>query len=64
MKLNIQEIFDSDKIIIRNFKSGYSLHSHKNKYSTTGLQEVTCFSYERDGIIIYSTFIVNDWWVI
>ncbi|CAD8159091.1 unnamed protein product [Paramecium pentaurelia] len=55
LKINNQEIFDSDKIIIRNYKSGYSLHSHKNKYSSTGMQEITCFSYERD---------VNDWWVI
>ncbi|CAD8145226.1 unnamed protein product [Paramecium octaurelia] len=55
LKINAQEILDSDKIIIRNYKSGYSLHSHKNKYTSTGMQEVTCFGYERD---------VNDWWVI
>ncbi|CAK77072.1 unnamed protein product (macronuclear) [Paramecium tetraurelia] len=55
LKINAQEIFDSDKIIIRNYKTGYSLHSHKKQYASTGMQEVTCFSYERD---------VNDWWVI
>ncbi|CAD8158163.1 unnamed protein product [Paramecium octaurelia] len=53
--MNIKEILANDKIIIRNYKSGYSLHSHKNTYASTGMQEVTCFSYERD---------VNDWWVI
>lgn len=53
--MNIKEILADDKIIIRNYKSGYSLHSHKNTYASTGMQEVTCFSYERDA---------NDWWVI
>ncbi|CAK77952.1 unnamed protein product (macronuclear) [Paramecium tetraurelia] len=28
------------------------------------MQEVTCFSYERDGMIIVLTSIANDWWVI
>ncbi|CAD8058105.1 unnamed protein product [Paramecium primaurelia] len=53
--MNIQEIFNNDKIIIRNYKSGYSLHSHNNMYASTGQQEVTCFSYERDD---------NDLWII
>ncbi|CAD8136245.1 unnamed protein product [Paramecium octaurelia] len=47
------QIKSGDTIIIRNFWTGWSLHSHKTCYKSTKFQEVSLYSYPRDE---------NDFW--
>ncbi|CAD8138647.1 unnamed protein product [Paramecium pentaurelia] len=49
------QINSGNTIIIRNFWTGWSLHSHKTCYKSTKDQEVSLFSYPRDQ---------NDYWII
>ncbi|CAK72753.1 unnamed protein product (macronuclear) [Paramecium tetraurelia] len=42
-------------IIIRNFWTGWTLHSHKTCYKSTKAQEISLYSYPRDE---------NDFWII
>ncbi|CAD8132144.1 unnamed protein product [Paramecium pentaurelia] len=49
------QIYCGDIIIIRNLKTGWTLHSHTTCYKSTKLQEVSLFSYPRDN---------NDFWII